>query len=86
MRQLSRVRVWCEAVFVAGCAAMVLLLHAAHLSYIIEDPFTFAVLAGGVMLGEMLPVKIPAAARTRRSPSRPRSRWRCCSPADSGRR
>jgi diguanylate cyclase (GGDEF)-like protein len=59
MRQLSRVRVWCEAVFVAGCAAMALLLHAAHLSYIIEDPFTFAVLAGGVVLGEMLPIKIP---------------------------
>jgi diguanylate cyclase (GGDEF)-like protein len=59
MRQLSRVRVWCEAVFVAGCIAMVLLLHAAHLSYIIEDPFTFAVLAGGVVLGEMLPIKIP---------------------------
>ena len=36
-----------------------LLLPAAHLSYILEDPFTFAVLAGGVVLGEMLPIKIP---------------------------
>jgi diguanylate cyclase (GGDEF)-like protein len=59
MRRLSRVRVWCEAVFVAGCVAMALLLPAAHLSYILEDPFTFAVLAGGVVLGEMLPIKIP---------------------------
>jgi diguanylate cyclase (GGDEF)-like protein len=59
MRQLSKVRVWCEAAFVAGCVAMVLLLPLAHLSYIIEDPFTFAVLAGGVVLGEMLPIKIP---------------------------
>jgi diguanylate cyclase (GGDEF)-like protein len=59
MRQLSKVRVWCEAAFVAGCVAMVLLLPAAHLSYILEDPFTFAVLAGGVVLGEMLPIKIP---------------------------
>jgi diguanylate cyclase (GGDEF)-like protein len=59
MRQLSKVRVWCEAAFVAGCVAMALLLPAAHLSYILEDPFTFAVLAGGVVLGEMLPIKIP---------------------------
>jgi diguanylate cyclase (GGDEF)-like protein len=59
MRQLSKVRVWCEAAFVAGCIAMALLLPAAHLSYILEDPFTFAVLTGGVVLGEMLPIKIP---------------------------
>jgi diguanylate cyclase (GGDEF)-like protein len=59
MRQLSKVRVWCEAAFVAGCVAMALLLPDAHLSYILEDPFTFAVLAGGVALGEMLPIKIP---------------------------
>jgi diguanylate cyclase (GGDEF)-like protein len=59
MRQLSRVRLWCGAAFVAGCVATVLLLPAAHLSYIVEDPFTFLVLAGGVVLGEMLPIKIP---------------------------
>ncbi len=59
MWQLSRVRLWCEAAFVAGCVAIALLLGDAHLSYVIEDPFTFAVLAGGVVLGEMLPIKIP---------------------------
>ena len=30
-----------------------------HLRYIVDDPLTFAVLGGGVVLGEMLPVKIP---------------------------
>src|SRR6202012_842636 len=59
MPQLSKVRVWCEATFVAACIAVALLLPAAHLSYILEDPFPFAVLAGGVILGEMLPIKIP---------------------------
>jgi diguanylate cyclase (GGDEF)-like protein len=59
MWQLSKVRVWCEAVFIASCAAMLLLLPAAHLRYVVEDPLTFGVLAGGVVLGEMLPIKIP---------------------------
>ena len=59
MLRVSNVRVWCEAAFVAACVAVVLLLPDAHLSYIVEDPFTFAVLAGGVVLGEMLPIKIP---------------------------
>jgi diguanylate cyclase (GGDEF)-like protein len=59
MRPFSKVRLWCEAVFVAGCAAIALLLPAAHLSYILEDPLTFAVLAGGLVLAEMLPIKIP---------------------------
>ena len=59
MWQPSKVRVWCEAVFIASCAGMVLLLPAAHLRYLVEDPLTFAVLAGGVVLGEMLPIKIP---------------------------
>ncbi|MGH2915340.1 MAG: putative bifunctional diguanylate cyclase/phosphodiesterase [Solirubrobacteraceae bacterium] len=59
MRERRRVRVWCEAVFLAACAAIALLSGHLHLSYITDHAPTFAVLCGGVVLGEMLPIKIP---------------------------
>jgi diguanylate cyclase (GGDEF)-like protein len=59
MRGIPKVRIYCEAVFLVSVAAVVLLFGDLHLRYVIEDPLTFAVLAGGVVLGEMLPVKIP---------------------------
>jgi diguanylate cyclase (GGDEF)-like protein len=59
MRRLSRVRIWCEAVFAASLLAVAFLVPDLHLHYIVEDPVTFAILAAGVVLGEMLPIKIP---------------------------
>ncbi|HEY1711600.1 MAG TPA: EAL domain-containing protein [Solirubrobacteraceae bacterium] len=59
MRGISKIRIYCEAVFIVSVAAVVLCVGDLHLRYIFEDPLTFAVLAGGVVLGEMLPVKIP---------------------------
>ncbi len=59
MRARSKVRIYCEAAFVAGVAAVALLASHLHLGYIARHPATFAVLAAGVLLGEMLPIKIP---------------------------
>jgi diguanylate cyclase (GGDEF)-like protein len=56
---MTKVRIYCEAVFLVSVAAVALLVGDLHLRYVIEDPLTFGVLAGGVVLGEMLPVKIP---------------------------
>ncbi len=55
----SRVRPYCAAVVLAACAVVALLLGTTSLKYIHDQPLTFAVLAAGVLLGEMLPVKIP---------------------------
>jgi diguanylate cyclase (GGDEF)-like protein len=52
-------RHYCETVFVLGCAAAVALSGQMHLGYITAHPYTFAVLTAGVVMGEMLPVKIP---------------------------
>jgi diguanylate cyclase (GGDEF)-like protein len=59
MGNVSKVRIYCEAVFIVSVAAVALLLGDLHLRYIADHPLTFGVLAGGVVLGEMLPVKIP---------------------------
>ena len=59
MRNSSKVRVYCEAIFVVSCVAVALLIPDAHLRYIADDPLTFGILAAGVVLGEMLPIKIP---------------------------
>lgn len=53
------VRCYCAAVVLAGCAVVAMLAGAANLSYIVVHPFTFGSLTAGVLLGEMLPVKIP---------------------------
>ena len=54
-----RLRLYCDVVFVAGCAAVVLMSGTANLGYMTAHPLTFGVLGGGVLLGELLPVKIP---------------------------
>ncbi len=59
MRTRSPVRLYCEAVFVAGALSIALLAGDANFSYILHSPLTFAVLGAGVALGEMLPIKIP---------------------------
>ncbi|HTU98277.1 MAG TPA: EAL domain-containing protein [Solirubrobacteraceae bacterium] len=59
MRGIPKVRIYCEAIFLISLAAVALLIGDLHLRYVLDDPLTFAVLAGGVILGEMLPVKIP---------------------------
>ena len=59
MRIRSPVRLYCEAVFVAGALSIALLAGDANFGYILQSPLTFAVLGAGVALGEMLPIKIP---------------------------
>ncbi|MHB1834803.1 MAG: putative bifunctional diguanylate cyclase/phosphodiesterase [Solirubrobacteraceae bacterium] len=59
MSARSTVRLYCEAVFLAGCGAIVLLASHLHLEYIVRNPTRFGVLAAGVLLGEMMPIKIP---------------------------
>jgi diguanylate cyclase (GGDEF)-like protein len=59
MRDRSPVRLYCATVFAAGVAAAVALGPTAHFDYIFRSPLTFAVLCAGVVLGEMLPIKIP---------------------------
>ncbi len=59
MKRPSLVRLYCAAVFVAGCVSCVLLTGTANFGYIERSPLTFGVLSAGVMLGEMLPIKIP---------------------------
>ncbi len=59
MTMRSPVRLYCEAVFFAGCLCVALLLGDANFGYIARDPLTFGVLTVGVLLGEMLPIKIP---------------------------
>ena len=52
-------RHYCEAVFLAGCAAALSQWGHMNFGYITAHGYTFAVLTAGVMMGEMLPVKIP---------------------------
>ncbi|MGH2928850.1 MAG: diguanylate cyclase domain-containing protein, partial [Solirubrobacteraceae bacterium] len=59
MHERSTVRVYCELVFVAACVAVALLAGHLRIGYIVDKPITFGVLALGVLLGEMLPVRIP---------------------------
>jgi diguanylate cyclase (GGDEF)-like protein len=54
-----RLRLYCDAVFVAGCVAVALLTKNGDLSYLWAHPLTFAVLGGGILAGEMLPLQIP---------------------------
>ncbi len=57
--RLPPVRLYCAAIFLAGCASVLALRGMMDLHYIVEQPITFASLTAGVLLGEMLPVKIP---------------------------
>jgi len=53
------VRLYCAAVFVAGIGLAALALPDARLAWIVHDPVSFALLSAGVLLGEMLPIRIP---------------------------
>jgi diguanylate cyclase (GGDEF)-like protein len=59
MTERISLRVYCDAIFLAGCAVLVVLAGSTNFGYIFHHSRTFAVLAGGVLLGEMLPLKIP---------------------------
>jgi diguanylate cyclase (GGDEF)-like protein len=53
------VRRYTAAVFVAGCVVLAALAPGLNLGYVERDPLAFAFLAAGVVLCELLPVKIP---------------------------
>jgi diguanylate cyclase (GGDEF)-like protein len=55
----SPVRLYCAAVFAAGCVCVALLARIADFGFIARSPLTFAVLFAGVLFGELLPIKIP---------------------------
>src|SRR5579875_4209022 len=59
MSARSPVRLYCVAVFLAGIALAALALPAAHLGWIAQQPLGFTLLSAGVLLGEMLPIRIP---------------------------
>ena len=59
MRDRLTLRLYCAAVFAVGLALVGVLAGSAHFGYLGTDPLTFGVLAAAVILGEMLPVKIP---------------------------
>ncbi|MGO9750105.1 MAG: putative bifunctional diguanylate cyclase/phosphodiesterase [Solirubrobacteraceae bacterium] len=59
MSDRFQLRLYCDAVFAAGCVIAALFARTTSLGYISTSKVAFAVLAGGVLLGEMLPVKIP---------------------------
>ena len=58
MRDRAKVRVYCETVSAAGCLVVALMAGTEPLHYIVQSPGTFAVLAAGVLLGEMMPIKV----------------------------
>jgi len=53
------VRRYCAAVFAAGVVTLTALASTLNLGYIGRQPVAFGCLAAGVLLGEMLPVKVP---------------------------
>jgi diguanylate cyclase (GGDEF)-like protein len=53
------VRLYCAAVFLAGIGLSVLALPDARMGWIVHMPLSFALLSAGVLLGEMLPIRIP---------------------------
>jgi diguanylate cyclase (GGDEF)-like protein len=59
MRFALSVRHYCAGIFMAGCVALAALGSAADLGKITKQPATFAFLCIAVVLGELLPVKIP---------------------------
>src|ERR1700721_2433162 len=59
MRNFPKVRVYCEAIFGVSIAAVALLARTLPPRYISDGPVTFVILAGGLVLGEMLPINIP---------------------------
>ena len=52
------VRIYCAGVFIAGCVVIAGLASSMDFRYLEQQPLTFAALFIGVMLGELMPVKI----------------------------
>ncbi len=59
MSNRFKLRLYCDAIFAAGCAVVAPFAQTGNLAYIGSHSLTFGILAAGVLLGEMLPVKIP---------------------------
>jgi diguanylate cyclase (GGDEF)-like protein len=59
MRGRPPVRWFAAAVFAASCVLLVALAPALGLGYVVSHPLAFGFLTSGVLLGELLPVKIP---------------------------
>ncbi|HEY3775880.1 MAG TPA: EAL domain-containing protein [Solirubrobacteraceae bacterium] len=59
MSSRSPVRLYCAAVFLAGIGLSLLALPDARMGWIVHMPLSFALLSAGVLLGEMLPIRIP---------------------------
>ena len=53
------VRLYCAAVFLAGIGLSVLALPDARMGWIVHMPLSFVLLSAGVLLGEMLTIRIP---------------------------
>jgi hypothetical protein len=54
-----KLRLYCDAVFLVACVVGGVMAWPDGIGYIGAHPLIFGVLSGGVLLGEMLPVKIP---------------------------
>ena len=59
MSPRSPVRIFCASVFASSIALVALTAPAAHFDWIAHQPLRFAALFFGVVLGELLPIKIP---------------------------
>jgi diguanylate cyclase (GGDEF)-like protein len=59
MLKYLNVRIYCEGVFVAACVVVAGAAGSMDFSYLGQSPLTFAALFAGVMLGELMPLKIP---------------------------
>jgi hypothetical protein len=57
---------------------IVVLAGSAHFGYPLHAPLTFGVIAAGVVLGEMLPIKIPRRGNDEELTLSRRSRWPSC--------
>ena len=59
MSNRFKLRLYCDAIFAAGCLVAIPFAKTAKLGYVRLHTLAFGVLAAGVLLGEMLPVRIP---------------------------
>ena len=59
MTKHLNVRVYCAGVFLVACIVLVLAAGSLDFTYLKQYPLTFVALFAGVMLGELMPLKIP---------------------------
>lgn len=59
MPRRADIRSFTGALLLASVAVLLLLRHELSLLYVLRHPVTFALLAQGVLVGELLPVRIP---------------------------